>query len=88
MFIKLFRRRRLFLYCITGLLFFAFIAYLNHSLDDHVNLKSKQYQEREKVEQKVVVNKNRVNMQNYVPPPPCNGCPGENGGAVQLTVIC
>jgi hypothetical protein len=31
--------------------------------------------------------KPRVNMQNYVEPPVCKGCPGENGGAVFLNVI-
>jgi hypothetical protein len=30
--------------------------------------------------------KNRVNINNYVPPLPCLGCPGENGVGVNLTV--
>jgi hypothetical protein len=31
--------------------------------------------------------KPRISMQTYVEPKPCNGCPGENGAAVYLTVI-
>lgn len=30
--------------------------------------------------------KQRINMQNYQPPPLCGDCPGENGKAVYLTV--
>ena len=74
------------LYCATGLLFFSFIAYLNHSLDDHVSLDSKQSENNVKREVKNL-RKDRINMQTYVPPPPCVGCPGENGAAVHLTVI-
>lgn len=28
----------------------------------------------------------RINMNNYVEPPQCVGCPGENGAGVKLTV--
>ena len=31
-------------------------------------------------------NNGRINMQNYVEPEPCVGCPGENGNAVFLSV--
>ena len=34
-----------------------------------------------------IENKNRINMQNYVEPEPCVGCPGENGGPVFLKVL-
>ena len=28
----------------------------------------------------------RINIENYIPPPPCGDCPGENGKPVYLTV--
>lgn len=31
--------------------------------------------------------KGRINRETYTIPEPCKGCPGENGGAVYLTVI-
>ena len=30
--------------------------------------------------------KSRINRETYTTPEPCNGCPGENGQGVQLTV--
>ena len=34
-----------------------------------------------------IENKNRINMQTYVEPEQCVGCPGENGGPVFLKVL-
>ena len=35
---------------------------------------------------KARVGKSRINRETYVIPEPCQGCPGENGQGVQLTV--
>jgi hypothetical protein len=95
---KMNRRRSLPLFSLVGLLFFGFVLYLNHSLDDQVSMKTAEISEHDKKQKAGVHNDAaalvaaepkkavRINMQNYVPPPPCEGCPGENGAPVLLSV--
>ena len=42
--------------------------------------------DKDDADNKLPQKKPRVNMQNYVEPPICRGCPGENGAAVFLNV--
>ena len=74
MYYRLYRRRHQ-IYLAIGLILVILVFTRNSSKDnsDHA----------------AVLNKNgvpRINMQNYVPPPQCGDCPGENGAAVYLTV--
>ena len=91
MYYKLYRRRH---YIYAALVFLG-IVYLirNNSTrssigtnDEADYLKYKKRKTDEKLVEKIQNVKPRINMQTYVEPKPCNGCPGENGGAVYLTV--
>ena len=77
MYYKLYRRRQQ-IFLLLAVVFIIFIF----------TLKSNSKTDGKKPLEAIVVRKKgeRVNMQNYVPPPPCDGCPGENGQGVSLTV--
>lgn len=71
MYYKLYRRRQhIFLLLIVVLVVFVVLRKSSNKSDNAVQRKSNE----------------RINMQNYVPPAPCVGCPGENGQGVGLTV--
>ena len=77
LYIKVYRRRRYLYYSFICLFFFGIIVFLSQS-----DIKTKT-----KIRtQKRAVVKSVIAMDNYLPPPACVGCPGENGAPVLLSV--
>jgi hypothetical protein len=76
MYYKFYRRRQQISLLLVGI--FIIFIYIRKSNDDEKRPSNGGVVKREKGE--------RVNMQNYVQPPPCVDCPGENGAGVSLTV--
>jgi hypothetical protein len=78
LYIKIYRRRRLVSYSLIGLLFFGAIVFFNQYSDTSIGSRKGQK-----------VNKRSgggININTYVQPAPCSGCPGENGAPVYLSV--
>jgi hypothetical protein len=71
----IYRRRNKFL--ILLMIIFCILFYSYHN-DSSVNS-----QQIDKPKKNI---KNRINRETYTTPEPCQGCPGENGQGVQLTV--
>jgi hypothetical protein len=79
LYIKMYRRRRLVSYSLIGIFFFGAIIFLNQYSDTSIDARNSH-----KANKRAG---NALSTFNYVPPPPCNGCPGENGAPVYLSVI-
>ena len=87
MYYKLYRRRQyiylgIFVVCILFLL-----SQKSQTNDDSGDGDSRKHIEENPNIPHMPLVRPRVNMQNYLQPPVCKGCPGENGGAVFLNVI-
>lgn len=84
MYYKLYRRRY---YIYTGLaiLLLIFLFYKNQESKANYE-KYKQYVENSNNDNNNRRKGARININTYQTPPPCDGCPGENGKAVYLTV--
>jgi len=91
MYYKLYRRRH---YIYAALIFLGIVFLIKNNStrtsfgtnDDADFVKYKKRKAYEELSEKIQDVKPRINMQTYVEPKPCNGCPGENGGPVYLTV--
>ena len=87
---KYYRRRYKFQIAIGLVILIFLYVDLTKSKDssDSTNVEKQKIinnENQDQLEKKVYKNV-RVNMKNYVPPAPCNGCPGEDGKAVYLNV--
>ena len=72
---KLYRRRRYVYYLLISFLFFGILFFSNQSFYTDLLIDSAQGD-----------SKYAININNYVEPPSCHDCPGENGKAVFLSV--
>ncbi len=64
---------------------FCILFFLYHN-DNEVSSRNMKYQ-KDRPKRTYDVKKVRINRETYTTPEPCQGCPGENGQGVQLTVI-
>lgn len=81
-----FYRRRHSIYLAVAVVFILFVLFNrsdNDDIHDDTAKKSGRFGKRDSDGEK----KQRITMETYKIPPPCSGCPGENGSPVHLSVI-
>ena len=81
MYYRLYRRRNQ-LYILLGVVLVIIFYFSKNSLNTDTKYEEPVVDD----DKKIIASIKRINIQNYVPPPPCGDCPGENGKPVYLTV--
>lgn len=78
----LYRRRTKFLILLMTIFIFTVFFYQNEPKPTAAKSHGEQREKRDILRE----SRTRINRDTYTTPEPCQGCPGENGQGVQLTV--